>query len=116
MKRLMIVGVALLGIAAVTAHAGEKQGRILSMMLAPEYPDRAFIKVEGTYSPAEPSCSAGVSSWDFVLDTSTSTGKAMYALALAAQNAQSVVIVNGLGTCLLQTNYETVRYISEETP
>jgi hypothetical protein len=103
-------------IGVVSAHAGEKQGRILSVMVAGENPDRALIKVEGAYSPAEPGCSFGVSSWDFVLDISTSTGKLQYALVLAAQNTQAVVIVNGLGTCSLQANYETVRYISQETP
>ena len=78
-------------VAAVPARAGEKQGRIVSMVVSQDY-ERAHIKVEGAgIYPSEPVCSQQVSSHDFVLNISTPVGKAIYALALAAQSSQAVV-------------------------
>jgi hypothetical protein len=97
------------------AHAGQKQGRISSVLLVQTHADRVFIKVNAPYSQAEPACSSGVSEWDFVLDISTSTGKATYALLLTAQATQTSVIVDGTNTCSLHSSYETVSYVSNQS-
>jgi hypothetical protein len=106
-----IVGMACaLALASGMASAGEKTGRITSVHLAQQHVDKVFIQIEGAYTN-EPTCSNQVSSWDFVLDISQSTGKAMYAQLMAAQYTQTPLNVVGLGTCLLHTNYETLSYI-----
>lgn len=97
-------------LAAGAASAGEKTGRITSIHLAQQHVDKVFVQIEGAYTN-EPGCSNQVSSWDFVLDISTSTGKAMYAQLMAAQYTQTPLQAVGFGTCLLHTNYETLSYI-----
>jgi hypothetical protein len=92
------------------ASAGEKTGRITSVHLAQQHVDKVFVQIEGAYTN-EPTCSNQVSSWDFVLDISQSTGKAIYAQLIAAQYSQTPLQVVGLGTCLLHNNYETLSYI-----
>jgi hypothetical protein len=64
---------------------GIKEGRITSLLLLNSIPDRVFVKVEGSFSQPEPSCSVGTYEFDFILDLTTSTGRALYTLALATQ-------------------------------
>ena len=97
------------------AHAGQKQGRITSIHLAQGHTDKVFVKVDGSYSQPEPSCSTGVSQWDFVLNIATSTGRAIYAQMLAAQYSQTPLSVVGTDDCSLHSNYETVSYIVVES-
>jgi hypothetical protein len=114
MTALLRTSCALSMIASATASAGEKTGRITSVHLAQQHVDKVFLKIDGAYSQ-EPTCSASVSSWDFVLDISQSTGKTIYAQLLAAQYTQTPLQVVGTGTCLLHTNYETLQYIVVES-
>jgi len=107
----LLAGISIaLALASGVASAGEKTGRITSVHLAQQHVDKVFIQIEGAYTN-EPTCSNQVSSWDFVLDISQSTGKAIYAQLMAAQYSQTPLQVVGLGTCLLQNNYETLSYI-----
>jgi hypothetical protein len=112
------IGRGLLIVATCTpwiSHAGQKQGRITSIHLAQGHVDKVFIKIDGSYSPPEPSCSAGVSQWDFVLGIQQSTGKAIYAQLMAAQYSQTPLLVVGTDNCSLIGNYETLSYIVVDT-
>ena len=96
---------------------GLKQGRITNVLVAASIPDKAFIKIDGGYSASqpEPSCSVGVSEWDFALDLTTITGRTLYSMALAAQMSQVIVTAEGFGTCTLRANYEDLNYIHTDT-
>jgi len=77
-----------LALASGAASAGEKRGRITSVHLAQQHVDKAFVQIDGVYTN-EPTCGNQVSSWDFVLDISQSTGKAIYGQLMAAQYSQT---------------------------
>lgn len=93
------------------AGAGEKLGRITSVHLGQQHVEKVFVKIEGAYTQAEPACSIGVSSWDFVLNISVPTGKAIYTQLIAAQYSQTPVLVAGTGDCTLHAGYETLQHI-----
>jgi hypothetical protein len=96
MKAIAIVSmIAVLGASAV--DAGTKQGRITSILVNPDIPGLIYIKIDTAYLEPEPSCSAGVSGWDFVLSIATATGKSLYALALPAQASGASVAAGGAG-------------------
>jgi hypothetical protein len=97
------------------SYAGVKEGRITSVLVLNSIPDRAFVKVEGAFSQAEPSCSVGSYEFDFIFDMSTPTGKALYALALATHASGAVVIAGGFGSCSLRSGYEDLDYIQAKT-
>jgi len=90
---------------------GLKEGRITSILVVNSIPDRVFVRVEGSFSQAEPSCSVGAYEFDFIFDLTTPTGKALYALALAIQASGAVVLVGGFGSCNLRLGYEDLDYI-----
>lgn len=104
--------VAACSLMASMAIAGEKVGVITSVHLAQQHVDKVFVKIAGDYSASqpEPGCSNQVTSWDFMLDISQSTGKAIYAQLIAAQYAQVPVQVVGSGSCT-HPNYENLSYI-----
>ena len=99
-------------LAANLATAGEKTGLITSVHLAQQHGERVFVKIAGAYS-SEPSCSAGADGWDFMLDISQPTGKAIYAQLMAAQYARVPVQVVGSNLCT-HPNYENLSYIVVE--
>lgn len=112
--RILLCLVTFFGLAI--AHAGGlKEGRITSVQVAVSIPDKAFIKVEGSYLTAEPSCSVEGTQFDYVLDISTGTGKALYSMALAAQASGTLVTLEGFGTCTLRAGYEDLNYIHANT-
>lgn len=98
-------------IAPREASAGEKLGRITSVHLGQQHAEKVFVRIEGAYTQPEPACSLGVSSWDFVLNISGPTGKAIYTQLMAAQYSQTPVLVAGSGDCTLHAGYETLQYI-----
>lgn len=98
-------------IAPSEANAGEKRGRITSVHLGQQHAEKVFVKIEGAYTQPEPACSSGVSSWDFVLNVSSPTGKAIYTQLIAAQYSQTPLLVAGTGDCLLHGGYETLQHI-----
>jgi hypothetical protein len=95
-----------------TSYAiGVKEGRITSLLVVNSIPDRVFVRVEGSFSQAEPSCSVGSLEFDFIFDMTTPTGKALYAIALATHASGAAVIVGGFGSCNLRLGYEDLDYI-----
>ena len=115
MKRYTRFGLsALLAVAMSGVFAGEKTGLVSSIIINNSYPNKAFIKLDKPYSLAEPVCSQTVDTWDFVFDHSTATGKALYAMALAAQLAEKEVKAFGYNTCALFGGYEDLRYLATE--
>lgn len=113
LKHMMAVtgACALSLLAPSQASAGEKVGRITSVHLGQQHVEKVFVKIEGAHTQPEPTCSLGVSSWDFVLNISSPTGKAIYTQLIAAQYAQTPVLVAGSGDCTLHPGYETLQYI-----
>lgn len=116
-KRMIAVTIAcaLSLIASGEAGAGEKLGRITSVHLGQQHAEKVFVKIEGAYTQSEPACSLGVSSWDFVLNISSPTGKAIYTQLIAAQYSQVPVLVAGSGDCALHAGYETLQHIIIDT-
>ena len=104
-----LVGAMSLCMCSVAAVAGQKQGPITSIYIGTSDPGKAFIKVDGTYT-SKPGCSAGVA-WDLVFDLTTDTGKALYALALAAHSSGTVVLAYGTGDCP-RPPYEGLAYLT----
>jgi len=112
------IAIVLASLSLTSAYAGGlKQGRITGVLIATSIPDKAFIRIDGSYSAnqPEPSCSAGVSEWDFALDLTTLTGRALYSMVVAAQASQVTVTAEGFGTCTLRSNYEDLNYIHSDT-
>lgn len=97
------------------AGAGEKLGRITSVHLGQQHADKVFVKIEGAHTQPEPACSSGDDSWDFVLNISSSTGKAIYTQLIAAQYSQAPVRAAGTGDCALHWGYETLQHIIIDT-
>lgn len=115
MLKTWSVGTGAMALALLVANvaaAGEKIGLITSVHLAQQHVDKVFVKIAGAYSSSqpEPACSSGADGWDFVLDISQSTGKAIYSQLIAAQYARAPVQVMGAGSCA-HPNYETLSYI-----
>lgn len=106
-----IVGISAL-LAANLATAGEKTGLITSVHLAQQHVEKVFVKIAGAYT-SEPSCSAGADGWDFMLDISQPTGKAIYVQLMAAQYGRVPVQVVGSNLCT-HLNYENLSYIVVE--
>lgn len=108
LRNLLLCGVLLWSAAS---HAGVKEGRITSVLVLNSIPDRAFVRIEGTFLQAEPACSTGSYEFDFIFDMTTATGKALYALALATHASGTVVTVGGFGSCSIRSGYEDLDYI-----
>jgi hypothetical protein len=86
---------------STASHAGQKEGTITSVLVLNSIPDLAFVKIQGAFTQAEPSC-ASSNEFDFIFNMTTATGKALYALALATHASGEVVLVGGFGACSLQ--------------
>jgi hypothetical protein len=112
-KTLRVVTLCLALLALAPAHAvpTTKVGRITSILVQPGQPDLVFIKIDGAYAPSEQSCSVAIGVWDFAFDVTTTVGKALYSLALAAHAAGAPVTAGGTGFCTLYTYYEDLHYL-----
>jgi hypothetical protein len=108
---LTVVAALVATLMPISCWAGIKEGRVASVLVLTSIPDRAFIKIDGSYTQAEPGCSGGAAEFDFIFDISTATGKALYALALSAHATGTSVVVGGRGTCLFRSGYEDLDYI-----
>lgn len=92
------------------AGAGEMRGRITSVHISQVHADKVFVKIEGAPTQPKPACSSDVN-WDFVLNMSSSTGKAIYTQLIAAQYSQVAVRAVGTGDCTLHWGWETLQHI-----
>jgi hypothetical protein len=101
---------ALFCLSSYPAICGETAGIISGLLLLADYPDRVFVRVTGTNNSL-PACSTVNNR--YVLDTSTNTGRQLYALLLAAKHTNAPVTVVGFGTCNLVGNSEDLRGVDQ---
>jgi hypothetical protein len=87
-----------LSLMAEVAHAGMANGHINEIVSYPS--GSALINVNGSYTDA-PACNVYVSAGynRFNIDTTSATGRAVYATLLTAMHAGTGVFVGGDGTC-----------------
>lgn len=97
-------------LAAHPAYCGDTTGTITELLMLNDVPDRLFIRVTGSNNSL-PSCS--VQNNRYVLDTSTNTGKQLYAALLAAKYASATITIHGFGTCNLWGNSEDLRGLTQ---
>lgn len=71
-------------------------------------PSCVFIKMNKDIA-SRPSCS--IAGWDYVIDSSTDSGKATLSTLLMAYAAQKSVNVSGNNRCTLYAEYEDINYI-----
>jgi hypothetical protein len=118
-KKLRTVFALILGLSSFASLAGECTGcRIKSIGAGPYYDSICsssmcvFLALDQVVSN-RPSCS-GNSYWHFALDISTGSGKATYALLLAAYAAGESLNVAGSNACSLSTSgvVENLYYVN----
>ncbi len=113
MKKTII---ALLGIfLSVIASADEYKGLIQSLGVGLYYDSscnaESCVVVMVDDSHNGPSCHK--TSWDFIIDTTTTTGRNTYSHLLAAYSSGKEVVIGGAGNCNLHVGgkIESVSYI-----
>lgn len=85
--------------------ASDVTGKLLSLEIDSDIAGNVvFIQLD-TPKTNPPICQ--VNSWSFVLSLADATGKSMYAMLLAAKEAQSAVRVRGVGQCSVFSSIET---------
>ncbi|WP_046007381.1 hypothetical protein [Pseudoalteromonas rubra] len=87
--------------------ASNQTGKITSLLAGPVYGDKLFFKVDGAINQ-KPSCHTN-EHFDYVLDISTSTGKAYMSLIMAAYAAGKTVTVSGYDKCSIYTGVSNFR-------
>jgi hypothetical protein len=96
--------------ASAQVSAGVMQGTVSLLMTDAVAPNQAFLKINGSFTQAEPGC-APSTNYDFVFDPTTDMGKRWYATLLAAQASGATVEVGGTDQCILRVGYEDLRYV-----
>lgn len=107
---LRLISLCCVLLVAVAAYGGVREGTVSLVMIDAVAPTLVFVKVNGVFTQPEPGC-ASSSAYDFVLDLSTTTGKAWYPMLLAAQASETTVTLGGTENCLLRAGYEDLRYV-----
>ena len=106
LKKLLVMSVMLAPLPAFCAATGT----ISVLLIQSNSPDRLFVSYTGT-DPNQATCGVNGSK---ILDTSTSTGKGMYALLLSAHLTGASVTLYGTGACDLwpaPNGVETLRAV-----
>ena len=90
--------------------SSQEKGKIHRFLINKTIPNAVILNVISTEEPTKPECVGG---WEWVIDISTETGKAMYSLALSMYMADKEIVIAGMGTCddSLYASGEVVRYI-----
>ena len=93
-----------------SAAAGDLTGVLqkVHVTTSPGAETTAFIKISGT-TLNKPNCQ--IDAYQFAFDYSTVTGRALLALAIAAQGSGQVVRAYGTGLCDLFDGVEDLRWI-----
>jgi hypothetical protein len=109
-RLLLLRAIALFWLSSPAAYCGDTTGTISELLLLNDYPDRIFVRVNGS-NTALPPCSTA--SNRYVLDSSTNMGKQLYALLLAAKHADVPITVHGFNRCSLISNSEDLRGVRQ---
>lgn len=86
-----------------SAYCGNSWGDVTEVLLLTSYGNLVFVKVSGS-NASLPACSTAGNR--YVLDTSTNTGKQIFAMLLAAKHAGATITLIGSGTCAQVSNSE----------
>jgi hypothetical protein len=86
-----------------SAYCGNSVGDVTEVLVLAAYANLVFVKVSGS-NASLPACS--IASNRYVLDTSTNTGKQIFAMVLAAKHAGAAITLVGAGTCTQVFNSE----------
>src|SRR5262245_29884087 len=70
------------------AYCGDTSGTVMDILILSDIPDRLFVKVTGSNSHP---LACSTQNNRYVVDTSTNTGKQIYAALLAARHASAVI-------------------------
>ncbi|MCG7533369.1 hypothetical protein [Pseudoalteromonas sp. OOF1S-7] len=92
--------------------ASNQTGKITSLLTGPVYGDKLFFKVNGAIK-YKPSCHTN-EHFDYVVDISTSTGKAYMSLIMAAYAAGKTVTVSGYDECSIYTGVSNFRSLNSK--
>jgi hypothetical protein len=96
---------------ASVSTAGDMSGVIKEVHLGPVYGTTVFLRLEGAVTTPQPGCKVD-SSYQFAFDSNTATGRALLAVALAAQVSAQPVKVNGYNQCTHFNTVEDLRWLS----
>jgi len=88
--------------------ASQESGLIKNILVHMAKPDVVMLHIDGVDAD-KPSCVQGVT-WEYAINISNDTGKALYSLALASYASQKKVFVFGSGVCTSVTA-ENVNYL-----
>jgi len=105
MKYIVILALTL---STSNAFAGDTSGKITNILINSSRPNVAMLQVEGANSNT-PSCQSGI--WEYAIDISNETGKAMYSLALTSYAAGKTVFVHGTDSCTYTNSLENIGYL-----
>lgn len=97
-----------LALSPTTAFCGDGEG-LVEIEYVGNYGGRDMVFFFITNHPARPACNTFRGRW--VLDLSTTVGKAQYSLLLAAQSSGKRVKVTGANSCGLWSDSETATVV-----
>lgn len=99
---------------SINATAAGFSGKIQSIASGPNLGNTILVRVENhsTTAPWSIGCSTS-SFWSFKFDSSSPGGKEAYSLLLAAYASQSVVVIEGTGSCAANsaTDIQNLSYV-----
>jgi hypothetical protein len=110
---LRIVAILLFTFAPRIGHSGDTAGLITELLVSNDFPDRVLVRLTGS-NTALPACSTANNR--YVLDSSTNTGKQIYASLLSAVHTGTAVTLLGFDTCSLVSNSESLRALRINPP
>ena len=88
--------------------ASTERGTISRILININNPDVAYIIIDGD-NAGKPGCATNV--WEYALNISTDTGKALYSLAMSSHMAKKEVLVSGLDVCTHFSAAEDIGYL-----